>query len=589
MSFENSKVRETNGLDKQEPEETGGLSMSPPAFSVSASPEPPPIQRQTLEGANPEGGETATPVSLTREQITAATSQNSFLLEESAAINAFQTAIGATVSGAFDEPTISAIATYQSTNNIESTPGTINQATLDSAVRALVTAGNQVGAAAIARDFFQLDKRAVPVAVTYNASLAESAQLDQTNANSPVLNLGPTAFTNGLTGLGTALDTAMGAGTSIANQSWGVLEAGTRTERQNAMWSDPNAANEAGLAVWVRENFPTEDTIRTYMSRTDITDEAKIATLGLLAAELGRLEFLMGVIWHGGTDQSWESAGENRGPFVNNFKSEVGNGVNGSAWCTMFAGYLRRMLGFSEELSARGPLIFNAGMRLDHWATSGRNLLSGVDDFDDPSDYADYTGDSIDTNIWIAHRRALRRNGITAQERQELTDTLMTDHFTPQAGDIMIINLGTTTNAYSGSSSHTVNVESFSGYTISTIEGNRGNKVTGTTIDLSDPDDVAQIIMLTRIGTEFYPQNEPAPEGQEGGQQDAQQPAAEGGAQQAEAPAAPQVTQESMLGPLQAMTRQLQLLAHRREYVSSDAAGASVATMAGPNNTGGQN
>jgi hypothetical protein len=47
------------------------------------------------------------------------------------------------------------------------------------------------------------------------------------------------------------------------------------------------------------------------------------------------------------------------------------------------------------------------------------------------------------------------------------------------------------------------------------------------------------------------------------------------------------ITAESLLQPLQAMTRELQMLASRRNYISSDTAGASVTTMAGANSGGG--
>lgn len=571
MSFEQEKTRQQNGLEQGESEEKGGMSLSPPAFSLTASGAGAPVQRQTVEGEAESATQTVT---LTAEQLTAARSQNAFLLGQADAINALQAALGVTASGTFDDATLNAIANHQASQNMDRRDGRMDRATLDGLVRQLVTAQNFAGVAAIARDFFKLDEQATAVAATYNA---------QQTANGALVNgaveFGPTAFTNGLTSLGAAVDAAMGAGTSIADQSWGVLEASTRTERQDAMWSDPNAANEAGLAVWVREQFPTEDQIREYLNRTDVTEADKVATLGLLSVELGRLEFLMGVIFHGGTDQSWETGGDNRGPFVNNFKDEVGNGVNGQPWCTMFAGYLRRMLGFSATLADGGPLIFNAGARLDHWATEGRNYLTGQDDFDDPSDYENYTGGSIDTADWIALRRALQRRGITDEEKQQEVDNFFSTRITPQPGDIMVINGGSTSNAYSGSSSHTVNVESFGNRTVSTIEGNKGNKVTGTTIDFTNATDVSHVIMLARLGMEFFPHDAPAAE-----TEDQQQEGAAGGPPQ---PIQQAISAEDMLRPLRAMVRELQLLAHRRNYVASDTAGASVNTLAGTNNGGG--
>lgn len=577
MSFEQEKTRQTNGLEQGESEEKGGMSLSPPAFSLTASGAGNPIQRQSAEGETTNAAPAA--VTLTPEQITAARSQNTFLLGQNDAINALQTALGIAASGTFDDATLNAIATYQAGQNMTRRDGRMDRATLDGLVRVLVTANNFNGVAAIARDFFKLDEQATAVAVNYNA---------QQTANGAMVNgtveFGPTAFTNGLTSLGAAVDAAMGAGTSIADQSWGVLEASTRTERQNAMWSNPNAEAEAGLAVWVREHFPTEEHIREYLNRTDIQPAEKTATLGKLAVELGRLEFLMGVIFHGGTDQSWESAGTNQGPFVNNFKSEVGNGVNTHPWCTMFSGYLRRMLGFNSQLSTRGPLIFNSGARLDSWATDNRNFISGTDDFDDPADYADYSGGSIDREQWATLITALTRSGITAEEKATEVDNFFSARITPQPGDIMVVNNSSTTNNYgSKSSSHTVNVESYSGHTVSTIEGNKGNKVTGTTYDFTDPADVRKIIIIARLGMEFFPHDDPQP-AQEGAQDTTAHEGAAGGPPQ---PVQQAITEVELLRPLQAMVRELQLLAHRREYISSDAAGASVNTMAGNNSGGG--
>jgi hypothetical protein len=560
MDPEQTQVREQavpqseNGL-----ESTGGVTRRPPAL--------------TFPNGGPAGQTIAAPaalpaVTLTPEQLTAARGFNAFLLGEAAAINAVQTALGVPNTGQFDDPTLNAIAGFQTQQAFAQRLGKMNRETLDRLVRALVTASNFDGVAAIARDFFRLDERATAVPVSYNATLTSAAALNAAGT----LEFGPTAFTDGLTSLGTAVEAAMGAGSSIADQSWGVLEAETAATRRTAMWNRPNAANEAGLAVWVREHFPTEASIREYLNRTDVTEAVKVATLGRLSVELGRLEFLMGVIYHGGTDQSWESTSSNNGPFVNHYKAEVGNTPNDAPWCTMFSGYLRRMLGFSATLADGGPLVFNSGMRLDRWATDNTNLISGRDDFDDPADYENYSGGSIDRDEWVTLRTTLNRRGITAPERQQALTTFLSTRITPQPGDIMVVNNSSTTNDYSGTASHTINVESYSGTTVSTIEGNKGHKVTGTTLDLSNPTDVAKVIILARVGMEFFPHDAPAP--------------VEEGAEAAPAVVS-NITAESLLQPLQAMTRELQMLASRRNYISSDTAGASVTTMAGANSGGG--
>lgn len=69
----------------------------------------------------------------------------------------------------------------------------------------------------------------------------------------------------------------------------------------------------------------------------------------------------------------------------------------------------------------------------------------------------------------------------------------------------MIKTRGSATgNAYSGGQSHTMMIERFDGYGISTIEGNRGDQVGARQLDLRDPAHTGQIIFLTRMGTQFY-------------------------------------------------------------------------------------
>lgn len=517
----------------------------------------------------------ANPTTLTTTQSTAAVSHNQFLFDQPRAVNILQGFLESPQTGSIDAGTSQAISNYQQANSIARTDGRLDHATLDHIVRAMITAGEREAVLHIAADFYNLGELPNDVILAADATITGDPESNAEIEGVSSFGLGDTAFANGLNGLGEALDSALGNGVSMNDESLDAVLAGTATERRTAMWSNPGQATEDGLATFVRENFPSEEDLGRFLAREDITDEAKVQAIGLIQIEIGRLEYLLGVLYHGGNTQTWENlapANNNRGTFVNHFKAEVGNGVNGRPWCTMFSGYLKRMTGFEDDLSTTGSasLIFNAGLRLDRWATDETNLLTGVDDFSDPSDFENYSGASIDRGDWVTLRQSVNANGTTQEQKEEVIDNFFSTRVTPQAGDIVIMNTGTTTNNYSGSESHTVTVESYNDYTISTIEGNRGpHRLTGVEMDLRDATDVAQVICLVRVGTEFYTENE-VPE-------EAPVPAAEG----QEAVEQPAVSSEDILTPLRHMVRNLQLMADRRNYIGDGDAGATVSDMSG--------
>ena len=137
----------------------------------------------------------------------------------------------------------------------------------------------------------------------------------------------------------------------------------------------------------------------------------------------------------------------------------------------------------------------------------------------------------------------------------------------PAPSNMMVIYNGTITNQYaSGMSSHTTTVESFNDNTITTIEGNKGHKVTASSLNLENSDEVGHIIFMARAGTEFFDTVEVATEDQNN-----------------------DITLEDILKPQEIMTRSLQLIADQMEYIHSVDEGATVFEMSGSNNTGGTN
>lgn len=560
-----------------ESESSGGMSLAAPAFNLTASP----AQFQTDPNAPIQQV-----VELTEAQIAVAQSHNDFVLSDAAARNEILTQIGGVAGGVFDQAAVQTIANYQETNEITRQDGRLDRDTLDFIIRAMVDAGDHAGVITVISDFFNLDELPVASELAYDATATgDAAGSTSADTGNAVWTLGPDSFANGLDGLGAAIDTAIGAGTSMNTEALDVLTADSNADRRTAMWSNPDQANEDGLVPWIRENFPTEADLAAFLARTDLTDEQKTAAFGRITVELGRLEYLMGVIYHGGNDQTWENLNtpnNNRGTFVNHYKEAVGNNPNGSAWCTMFSGYLKTLLGFSDDLADGGPLIFNSGARLDWWATAGTNFISGADDFSDPSDFADYSGAEIDTADWSTLRTTLSANGMTDEQKETAVDDFLATRTTPQPGDVLIMRIGATNNTYGdGFSSHTMTIESYNNYTLSSIEGNRGQKVTGTELDLRDSSDVGSIICLIRAGVEFFTENEAAPvenAAPENAGPEGEAPAAD---QDAAAPAAAVVEEADIINPLTQMVRNLQLIAGQKEYIDSNAAGATVADMAG--------
>ena len=82
-----------------------------------------------------------------------------------------------------------------------------------------------------------------------------------------------------------------------------------------------------------------------YLDRTDVTADAKVATLGELAAAVARMEFLLGTLYHQGTKAKWET--DNSGVFPDAYDAAIGGGDQ--PWCTKFAGYAYTRLGFKAN------------------------------------------------------------------------------------------------------------------------------------------------------------------------------------------------------------------------------------------------
>lgn len=300
--------------------------------------------------------------------------------------------------------------------------------------------------------------------------------------------------------------TAANGGTRAARSAAAAQRTAARTALQQAALR---------LAATLRAALPPRSLLDGYLARTDVSTADKVRTVGRLAAEVGRMEFLLGRMHHRGVG-TWETAGSNQGPFPDVYRSGVGGGTD-QPWCTKFAGYSYTRLGFHAAPASAATSMFQSGYRLQHWSSTGKTLggASGVQTTDPASMVASGTGGSVlvDSGDWRGLTRDLTRAASAARTahqdeaaaRLAVTQTFLAAHAAPQAGDIVVKTRGSaTTNSFSGGLSHTMMVDRFDGRYIYTIEGNRSDQVGARRLDLTEPADTGQIIFLTRLATQFF-------------------------------------------------------------------------------------
>lgn len=260
------------------------------------------------------------------------------------------------------------------------------------------------------------------------------------------------------------------------------------------------------LAGWTREHLPSKWLIDGYLDRTDIVASEKVATLGTLAASTARMEFLLGTMYHQGVKAKWEK--DNTGAFPDVYEKAVGGGSQ--PWCTKFAGYAYSRLGFHADDGSTDTSMFHSGYRLRHWGKTGKNVdnLKTLTKADETLEAVASSGALIDSAAWKVLVKSLK-NAKTAEDRTAATAAFFAERPKPQAGDIIVKprGEGQGDNWFTGGgSSHTMLVDRFDDtrWTISTVEGNVGDKVGARHVDLTDPKHVGDIIFMARHGMEYF-------------------------------------------------------------------------------------
>lgn len=275
------------------------------------------------------------------------------------------------------------------------------------------------------------------------------------------------------------------------------------TTLSTAQGDPARRAAALALATRYREQMVDQAQLRAYLGRRDVLDAEKTATLGQLAAEKARAEYLLGRA-HLGGDHSWESP-SNRGAFPDHYQNTVQTHgrSSGAEWCTSFAGTMQSELGFQfadSGAEARSP--FWSGLRFDNWARTGQtNAGAQITPAEGTLAAGAGGGDHIAGSVFGQLRASLAA-AKTDEERRTALNAWVATNGAPQAGDIIVMDGN---NSVVGSS-HTVLVERYDHATgvLTTVEGNANNRVASRSISLLSAADVVRLASLGRVGASHF-------------------------------------------------------------------------------------
>jgi len=172
---------------------------------------------------------------------------------------------------------------------------------------------------------------------------------------------------------------------------------------------------------------------------------------GEAAAKSAQLEFERGGAQHG-EGNSWETAGSNKGPLVNEYKQANNAGGNNTSWewCGMFVGYNYMKAGIRTEILQN--LVFWSAPRLERFFESGGYVATS----------------QAQAGDWWQSHQTLDVGGLTGETRKAQLDA-----FQPRAGDVALFG---TDREHVGI---VVSYDSATG-NLELMEGNLGNRVQAT-------------------------------------------------------------------------------------------------------------
>lgn len=293
--------------------------------------------------------------------------------------------------------------------------------------------------------------------------------------------------------------------------------------------------------------------VTAYKDQPNPTPEEKVRVIGQLAATAARVEWLIGSIYLEGSDDKnkWKGNGLTKDEeklLGNYYESSVGAESSG-VWCTAFLGTVYKTVAGLKNNAGKTP---NGEL----WSgyKVGRHGKSASFDFNSEQG-GQHVGRSEGKKdeSWVTLHKEIVKNKDDKAKREELVDQFFKDHFTPQAGDVMIVKRSKNKVANSFTSegySHTTMVERVDGRKIHTIEGNAGNRVQGRVYDLTTPEDSAKIVYIGRFSLDNF-----------GDKPDPKKPK--------EPWAGTEVSESELLAPINKLVSVLQQFAQSKGYIQT--------------------
>jgi hypothetical protein len=271
------------------------------------------------------------------------------------------------------------------------------------------------------------------------------------------------------------------------------------------------------LTAWCRAHLPDQDQVRSFLQSKASRDD-KIRTLGDLGNELARMELMLGGLYNGAASgASWRADAGSASLFPAAYLDAAGGLPADADWCTAFASFGFGRLGADSSVTnaaGSGPKQREHGAVVfpqDSWVLL-RHLIAywqvdaghrggiasladlvcqflhdapGVLDQIDPAN----PGNRTPFEQYLYDVGAASRVVTSMTSRTVPTSV-------PRIGDLLILN---TQGPASGTNDdHTAMIDRFRFPVLSTIEGNLGNTTGSRQLDLTNPEQIAQIYFISR-------------------------------------------------------------------------------------------
>lgn len=311
--------------------------------------------------------------------------------------------------------------------------------------------------------------------------------------------------------------------------------------------------------------------VSAYKDQATPDPEAKVKVIGQLAATAAKVEWLIGTIYLEGSGESdkWKNHGKSKAltadeeKFLGNYYEQKVGAKSGPVWCTAFLGAIYMTAAGIKDTKGKSP---KGGQLWSGYKVGKHGKDANFDFSEDAGGKHVGTSEAKKDNSFHDLHKEIVANKDDQAKREEIVQKFFKDHFTPQAGDPMIVKRSdpkkgkkNPTNDFANYLSHTTMVERVEGTKIYTIEGNAGNRVQGRVYDLADPVDSGKVVFIARFSLNNF-----------GTKPDPKKAAAT--AADTTVAAAPQLGEADLLAPMSKLAASLQGFAQTKGYIKTLAA-----------------